>query len=71
MQVGAAQAFQIGGTAQPARFSRAGGTPMVDTLIVEVDFDAEGMVRAGLKGRNGEDLVARKVEARRRRRRNS
>jgi hypothetical protein len=71
IQAGAAQAFQFGGTAQPSSFWGASGTPMVDTLIVEVDFDAEGMVRAGLKGRNGEDIVARKVEARRRRRRNS
>jgi hypothetical protein len=65
--IGPAQAFQYGGTAQAASWSGA----MIDTLVVEVEFDAEGMVRAGLKGRNGEDLVARKVEARRRRRRNA
>ncbi|HEY6400720.1 MAG TPA: hypothetical protein VI479_04895, partial [Blastocatellia bacterium] len=65
--VGPAQAFQYGGTAQAANWSG----PMIDTVIVEVDIDPEGMVRAGLRGRNGEDLVARKVEGRRRRRRNA
>jgi hypothetical protein len=72
LQVGGAQAFQFGGTAQPASFGRP--QIVIQNLVIESDVvmseaDARRTVRVGLSGQEGEDLLVNNVQVARKRKR--